>query len=190
MLYNHQQMSAVNRNFNIVKGFTIVELLIVIAIISILTVMTTISYSKIQVGSRDSSVRDAAKRFGLALQSFASDTGKTPLQTGGGWGGLGSGFVSDLIYDPTYYPVSVESVLRNAGYIDADFTQNLPPNKQYNSSGYTLMLYACGSKYVVYYSLESPTSKDISDFNYVKTQCGNAASVQTSYNMQGGYIFS
>jgi prepilin-type N-terminal cleavage/methylation domain-containing protein len=194
MLYNHQQMRAIAKN-NKINGFTIVELLIVIAIISILTVLTTISYSRIQLNSRDTSVRDAAKRFGLALQSYASDTGKTPLQTGGGYSGNGYGWVSDQVVSGSY-PLAIETVLRSAGYLDADFTKNLPPNKTYGHYAVgtaTLMFYACGSKYVVYYSLEAPTTTDITDFTNLKAQCNTgttAASLETNYGMKGGYIFS
>ena len=171
------------------NGFTVVELLIVIAVIGILAALTYIAYSGIQARARDTIVKNAAKQFAVELQRFAADTGKTPLQTGGGWGGQGSGIVSSQYIDATYYPVATETVLRNAGYLPADFTKNLPVNKQYNSSAYTLMLYPCGtSKYVVYYSLESPTPDDKTAFSSVMTQCGNSQVL--TYNMQGGYIFS
>ncbi len=169
------------------QGFTVVELLIVIAVISILAVLTIIAYGSIQTKARDTIVKNAAKQLGVELQRFAADTGKTPVQTGGGWGGLGTGFVSSQIVDSNY-PLAIETVLVNGGYLPSGFTAGLPKNTKYNSSAYTLMLYACGAKYVIYFSLEAPTPDDTINFNNATTQCGNTA--VTNYNMQGAYIFS
>lgn len=180
---NKQHMAGKN-------GFTIIELLIVIIVIAILTTLTVISYGGIQARTRDTIVKNAAKQLGTQLQRFSADTGKTPLQTGGAWGGLGSGFISSQIVDPTNYPLAVETVLRDAGYLPAGFTSELPKNTQYNSSAHTLMLYACGSKYAVFYSLEAPTSDDVADYNNVKTVCYDVATSVEAYNMKGGYIFS
>lgn len=172
------------------NGFTIVELLIVIVVIGVLTTLTVVAYGGIQARTRDTIVKNAAKQLGTQLQRFTSDTGKTPLQTGGGSNGGGTGWVSSQITGGIY-TVQIETVLREAGYLPSGFTSELPKNTKYDSSAYTLMLYACGSKYVVFYSLESPNGEDVADFNNVKTVCGAVAtSVETSYNMKGGYIFS
>ena len=172
------------------SGFTIIELLIVIVVIGILTTLTVVAYGGIQARTRDTIVKNAAKQFAVELQRFSADTGKTPLQTGGGYLGNGTGYVS-VLNTNVNYPIAIETVLINSGYLPADFTKNLPVNKQSNNSSGTLMLYACGSKYVVYYSLEAPTSDDTAAFNNVVTQCGSiATTVHDSYNMQGGYVFS
>lgn len=171
------------------SGFTIIELLIVIVVIGILTTLTVVAYGGIQSRTRDTIVKDAAKQLGTQLQRFSADTGKTPLQTGGGLNGTGSGWVSSQIVDVNY-PVATETVLKNANYLSGGFTAGIPKNTTYGSSANTLMLYDCGSKYVVYYSLESPTSDDISDFASVKTQCSTGATVEANYNMKGGYVFS
>lgn len=174
------------------SGFTIIELLIVIAIIGILTTLTVLAYGGIQQRSRDSIVKNAAKQLAVELLRYSSDTGNTPIQTGGGYNGSGVGWVSSQITGAPYL-VQVETVLVNGGYLPSGFTAALPKNTVYNNSNSTtLMLYSCGTKYVVYYSLEAPTASDISDYtNNVIPACGATAStVQTSYNMQGGYIFN
>ena len=172
------------------SGFTIIELLIVIVVIGILTTLTVVAYGGIQARTRDTIVKNAAKQLGTQLQRFSADTGKTPLQTGGGYNNGGSGFVSSG-YVNASYPLPVETILKDAGYLQVGFTAGLPKNTKYNSNNYTLMLYACGSKYVVFYSLESPTSDDIADFTVVKSTCGAVGTtVETNYNMKGGYIFS
>ena len=169
------------------KGFTVIELLIVIAVIGILATLTYIAYSGIQTKARDTIVKNAAKQLGVELQRFATDTGKTPLQTGGGWSGQGIGWVSTQEVDPNY-PLAIETVLVNGGYLPSGFTAGLPKNTKYNSSTYTLMLYSCGAQYVIYFSLEAPTSADTTNFNNAMTQCGNTS--VTNYNMKGAYIFS
>lgn len=173
------------------SGFTIIELIVVIVIIGILVTLTMVTYGGVQARSRDTIVKNAAKQLATELLRYSSDTGNTPLQTGGGYNGTGIGWVSSLIVDPNY-PVAIETVLTNGGYLPAGFTKGLPANIKYNnSSSSTLMLYGCGSKYVVYYSLEAPTPSDIADFNNnVIPACPDASTVQSSYNMQGGYIFN
>ncbi len=171
------------------SGFTIIELLVVIVVIGILVTITVVNYNGVQARSRDTIVKNAAKQVAVELLRYSSDTGNTPLQTGGGSNGGGSGWFSSQISGGSY-PLPTETVLVNGGYLPSGFTAALPKNIVYNNSNSTtLMLYGCGSKYVVYYSLEAPTSGDISDFNSVKTQC-SSGSLQTSYNMQGGYIFN
>ncbi len=173
------------------SGFTIIELLVVITIIGILVTITVVNYNGIQARSRDTIVKNAAKQVAVELLRYSSDTGNTPLQTGGGYNGGGTGFFSSQISGGSY-PMPTETVLVNGGYLPSGFTAALPKNTKYNSSAYTLMLYACGAKYVVFYSLEAPTSSDISDYNNnVIPSCGSiATTVQSSYNMQGGYIFN
>lgn len=169
-------------------GFTLIELLVVITIIGILVTLTVINYNGVQARSRDTIVKNAAKQIAVELLRFSSDTGKTPLETGGGYNGGGSGWFSSQINGGAY-PLPTETILVNGGYLPPGFTASLPKNTKYNSSAYTFMLYGCGSKYAVYYSLEAPTSSDIADFNNVKTEC-SSGSLQTNYNMQGGYIFN
>ncbi len=172
-------------------GFTIIELLIVIVVIGVLATLTILSYNGVQQRTRDTIVKNAAKQIGVELLRFSSDTGKTPLQTGGGYNGNGQGWFSSQISGGSY-PNPTETILANGGYLPSGFTAGLPKNTKYNSSAYTFMLYGCGSKYVVYYSLEAPTSSDIADYNNnVIPNCGGTATtVQSSYNMQGGYIFN
>lgn len=170
------------------RAFTIVELLVVIVVIAILATITVVAYNGVAARSRDTAVKSGAQQFADALKLYSANTGKTPLQTGGGWGGNGSGWVSSGVNDPNY-PVATETVLMNAGYIPLGFTASLPKNTKYNSNIYTLMLYGCTSTtYVVYYSLEAPSSDDVTTFNNVKSQCSNGAMVQTNYNMQGGVV--
>jgi prepilin-type N-terminal cleavage/methylation domain-containing protein len=170
------------------SGFTIIELLVVIVIIGILVTITVVNYNGVQARSRDTIIKNAAKQVAVELLRYSSDTGNTPIQTGGGFNGGGQGWFSSQVSGGSY-PLPTETVLANGGYLPSGFTAALPKNTQYNSSAYTFMLYGCNSKYVVYYSLEAPTSNDISDFNSVKTQCSTGY-LQTTYNMQGGYMFN
>jgi len=62
-------------------GFTLVELLVVIAIISILTIISTASYSSAQIKARDSERKSNLDAMSKALMLYYSDTGFFPNLT-------------------------------------------------------------------------------------------------------------
>lgn len=169
------------------SGFTIVELVIVIAVIGILAAITVVAYNGIQEGAKDSAIRGGATQLVKALQSWSGRTGKTPLQTGGGYAGNGTGWVA-ANYPSSSYPNSIETVLFQAGYLPDDFTISLPANEAYSSNKEysTYMLYSCGEKYVVYAYLNSPTAEDTARFDRATAECGRGV---MGYHMKTAYIF-
>ena len=182
------------------KGFTIVELIIVIVIIAILAIITATIYQSVQVQARDAQMSDAATKVADAIQLFASKNGHFPA---GGWGsstaigagtecsnGVNGWFASGL------YTCTVEDTLKASGYLPAGFAANLPANTKYTSPNtLALMVYIySGNLAMVYYSMESPSTSDTNHFNAQLTKCGiNPAGTVTqrdTYGMRNGICFS
>ena len=71
------------------RGFTIVELLIVIVIIAILAAITIVSFNGLQVRARDNMRTDITSKIKRALEVYKIDNGRYPGATAnpgnGGW---------------------------------------------------------------------------------------------------------
>lgn len=63
------------------KGFTIVELLIVIVIIAILTLIVNIVYTGIQQRARDANIQSDLRNIASKLELFNIDYGRYPIST-------------------------------------------------------------------------------------------------------------
>lgn len=64
------------------KGFTIVELLIVIVVIGILAAITIVAYNGIQIRAENTKTTDAVKQFVKAYHLYALDNGDYPAFAG------------------------------------------------------------------------------------------------------------
>ncbi len=63
------------------KGFTIVELLIVIVVIAILATISIVAYSGIQTRARNATNIDTVRKYYKALQLYAAENGEYPFKT-------------------------------------------------------------------------------------------------------------
>lgn len=110
-----------------VKGFTIVELLVVIIVIGILAVISIISYGNIQAKARDSSVLSDVEIM---------DTSQTNYTLNGGSVGKvyssSSGYDSDLDFKPTTDNV-IDVVVDYLGYCIRGYNPNGTKNSIYNA---------------------------------------------------------
>lgn len=66
------------------KGFTIVELLIVIIVIAIIAAITLVAYNGVQMRAENTKTLAAVDQYSKALQLYKTNTGDYPL-TGGGF---------------------------------------------------------------------------------------------------------
>jgi len=69
------------------KGFTIVELVVVIAVIGILAAITTVSYNGFQAKARDAKRLNNVQIITDALQAYQLKVGSYPTASGNGSGG-------------------------------------------------------------------------------------------------------
>lgn len=100
------------------KGFTIVELLIVIVVIAILAAITIVAYNGIQ--ARATFVRQTAAldRVGKAIQLWSAENGQGLYDSGAGAGVGGDGigyFQAKNVAG--YTSISVEDLLRSSGHL-------------------------------------------------------------------------
>lgn len=189
------------------RGFTIVEILVVVVIISILVLITATIYQNAQVQARDTQVRDAAAKFAEALRLYIAnnnntiplggETSSTALTNGVCSNGTKSGFVG-----PGYYTCTIGEVLIASNYLPADFFTKLPDNTYYSggaaNANKTLMFYDCnnGKNGVVYFTQEQPTTADITTANNAYLACpffGAGLANFRQYNewgMRGAVVFS
>ncbi len=188
------------------RGFTIVEILVVVVIISILVLITATIYQNAQVQARDTQVRDAAAKFAEAIKLWSANNGgisphggwvaagttSTPDGASGCTGGGTSGFQNaNYAGTNTNYPCTLGSVVIYAGLLPSDFFTKLPVNTKYDSNTTNFMVYPCSGSAqnrILMYALEDPTSKESQDFTDLMTSCSLTPSTYTGYGMSAGIL--
>lgn len=150
------------------RGFTIVELAIVIVVIGILAAITIVSYRGVQRDGMDTKIRSVVKTAGDAIALKESRDGIRPS--------IG------------YFTTGVDSLVPaylKTGYRDGLTSENV------NNNSRIFKLYSCsdgGGGFIIYASLNNPTSEDIANFTKLRTACGHGASqAPTSGNLIYNY---
>lgn len=75
------KLTQLNRKFGTLRGFTIVELLIVIVVIAILAVVVAVSYNGIVTGANDAAIKSDIESIGRELMQRQARTGNYPVFT-------------------------------------------------------------------------------------------------------------
>lgn len=154
------------------KGFTIVELLIVLLVIAILTAIGTVSYTSIQRDAMDGKIKATVKDVGDAMALYESDTSELPPSEGHfqQWNG-----VRRLI----------------PKYLKEDYSKGLK-SRHAAHSDQIFRWYRCAEPggdrgFVVYAALNNPKADDTANFTKVRNDCRHSeahapTSGQTQYN--------
>jgi len=180
------------------KGFTLVELLIVIVIIAILAAITIVAYNGIQARAQDSVTQQGASQFAKALQLWALDNGNSLKGDSGSTvainasgvctDGGGQGFVATGTY-----PCATEDMLVANNNLPRGYVANLPQNSYFaptvHDGRYSLMLYKCTASpglYAVLWTMRNPSASDIANYNAIVSQCSFPASLHDTWGMRAG----
>src|SRR3989339_206613 len=94
------------------RGFTLIEILISIAIIAVLTALGIVSYVSINRNARDAKRRGDIEQIRSALELYRSDNGFYPVVGSLGWVDVSE--LSAVLVD-TYFP-SIPSDPQNSSY--------------------------------------------------------------------------
>jgi len=179
------------------KGFTIVELLIVVVVIAILATISIVAYTGIQNRANDAKIKAAATQFEKGVRMFNLETGNQP------WSGSQStaavtgdtcpgSTVASGWAGRTSYLCTIDDLLSAGGYIPATMLSSLTPNASFPTNNRTFMFYQCGAvankKYVLYNYLINPTSDDSDKLASTTTECSHILASFTGYGMRTGRI--
>lgn len=66
------------------RGFTVVELIVVIVVIAILAAITIVSYNNVQTNAKNAAIINAADEVAKSIKSYIASTGEYPLTTSSG----------------------------------------------------------------------------------------------------------
>lgn len=136
------------------KGFTVVELLVVIVVVGILAAITIVSYSFLRDDAMDTKIKSVVKTAGDAMLLYES---KNPRPTSYGYFQAYGGLESNLVPD----------------YLKRDYRDGLS-SKNSSSPSSIFQWYSCGDGFVIYASLNNPSSEDIASMQRTRTACGNS----------------
>lgn len=178
------------------KGFTIVELLIVIVVIGILAAITLVAYNGIQQRGRDANIQAMANQIQKNLQLWYLDTGVLPAAGYGSTGAAandacpGNTTTSGGWFQSGLYFCTMQDLLKARGYLTNNLDSTLPKNTVTGSSSTVFMFYNCGTgRYILIWTLESPSPTDTSNYNSNMATCGlNAAFYTTNYGMRAANL--
>ena len=141
------------------RGFTVVELLVVIVVVAILASITIVSYSFMREDAMDTKIKAAVRTVGDAIQLYESqNNGNRPVP----------GYL--LFQNPSATETLLTPRYLKQGYRDGITSKNV------NQPVEIFKFYPCndaGGGIVIYASLNNPTADDISSFGKIRTACGH-----------------
>ena len=177
------------------RGFTIVELLVVIVVIAVLAAITVVAYNGIRDRTNDTVMRDAAVKVEKATRLWYIENGQQPR---GGWSSTSAVSGTNCAdgtggwFGSTTYPCTMEDILRATNYLPSGFSGSLPTNAGYNNAPgrFSMMFYPCGSnRYALFWNLRLPTAEDAVSVTAAET-AGCPTSPRTNYGMRAAKLMT
>lgn len=190
------------------RGFTVVELAVVIVVMVLLATIVTIAYTSAQADARDTNRRTAVQQIVAATDTLKYQVDET-LKVGGYYPS-GAVPVSGLCrYNGTYaysgsttsnwvfytssstsYRCTLGSMLVDRGLLPSDFVSKLQINSEYTTStarqkDAAMTLYRCdytNKKWILYYYLEKPTAADTASLTDLRNSCSLGPTVSALQN--------
>lgn len=164
------------------KGFTIVELLIVIVVIGILAAITIVAYNGVQQGARDAERKSDLAALSKALHRYNIDNGTfAGAGSNCGAGGNGNGWLH-MDYDgATTTLKSMEQCLIDGGYLqgqlrDPQESKGCVGTSPTQSCQY-YMKYECGGGTYLYANMEGMPDST------TDTDAGCSVNLDSNYGM-------
>lgn len=165
------------------QGFTIVELMVVVSVLAILAILVSVAYGNAQTQGRDVKIRDAADKFGDAIKLWTMRNNNT-LPLGGSGSTVnnvnantgcsdGANGYQAYMYRAAGYQCTVGDALVAGNYLPASLFTSLPTNTTTGNNGTVFMVYPCGGKNYLFYSLELPTSAETSAMTALSGSCAS-----------------
>lgn len=180
------------------RGFTVVELMIVIVVIGILASILAVMYNAAQTQSRDTKLRDSAQKIVEAIQLFSSNNGHFPI--GGAASTVAIGASKECSngangWFNVQYTCTLNDTLVASGYLPSSLADGLPTNVNISTTPKSsIQVYKVSTTMaMIFYSLELPSAADTAKFNSELTKCGynpaGTVSQRDSYGARGGICF-
>lgn len=137
------------------KGFTIVELVIVLVVIAILSTIGIVSYSYMRDDGMDTKIRSIVKTVGDAIQLYESQQNTQPS---------GQGYFTNTNGIDALVPQFLQS-----GYRDG-----IKKTKHADYAHQVFRWYKCPSGgFAIYASLNNPTDEDKQQLQSIKSKCNH-----------------
>jgi len=154
------------------KGFTLIEIMVVVAIIGVLSAVTVVNFQISQAKSRDFRRRADLESIAIAVRMYKDseggyyifDTQTTPAVCGNGGSGW---FNANKTNNESsgYLGSSIAECLIMRGYLGSEPKDPRTGDIFDGGHGYGYMYYTYNGKYAVTAQLERPTTEDLATYN-------------------------
>jgi prepilin-type N-terminal cleavage/methylation domain-containing protein len=169
------------------RGFTLIELILVMAIIAILAVVGIGSYTQATLKARDTQRKNDLNQIAKALESFNNEVGRYPLDDDNGNMTCPDYANGSLVEASCYGSITADigdsnKVVANKVYTEAVFMEKLPIDP---TLGKRYIYEKTSSGFSLYMAIENPEDRDVvvDDLGNKTTWDIDCGSVECNYKL-------